>query len=112
MPTDRHDRLLYRLIGERVKKFRRGKLTQEQLADLVSVARSSITNLENGRQRVPLHQIMRVASALGCELRDLMPTMAEMGLSQSGAEAFRDDVQIVGEVTPAVRLFLSRYSRS
>ena len=68
---------LYRLIGERVRR-RRGDLTQNALADRIGLGRTSITNLESGTQRIPLHYLWRIAEALGCEVSDLIPTRAEL----------------------------------
>lgn len=111
MPTEQHDRRLYRLVGQRVRQLRGDDLTQEELANLAGVARTSITNLELGRQRAPLHQLMRVADALGCELRDLMPSMADLELVPATADSASEEVPIVGEVTPRVRSVISRYTR-
>lgn len=71
------DERLYRLVGERVRA-RRGSLTQSQLAERVGLGRTSITNLESGSQRMPLHYLARVADALGCDLRDLLPGKEEL----------------------------------
>lgn len=107
MPTAEHDRKLYRLVGRRIRQLRGNKLTQEELANLAGVARTSITNLERGRQRAPLHQLMRIADALGCEIHDLLPTMAELDLA--GERTALTYKTIVGDVTPRVRSVLSKY---
>lgn len=48
-------------------------MTQRKLALEAHVARASIANLEGGRQKVPLDQIVRIAAALHVDYRDLLP---------------------------------------
>jgi transcriptional regulator with XRE-family HTH domain len=67
----------YELVGERVRAHRKD-LTQQKLADLIGVKRTSITNLERGRQNVPLHFLLRLARALGCEMGELLPAPEEL----------------------------------
>lgn len=54
------------------------ELTQERLAARVGLSRTSIVNVEAGRQRVPLHQLYRIAGALGMEPADLLPPAPEV----------------------------------
>lgn len=64
---------LYRGVGKRVRLLRtRARMTQEQLADSLGVTRSSIANLEAGRQRSPLHLYVGIAQALGVSMTDLV----------------------------------------
>lgn len=77
MTGESFEDLLYRLIGERVRS-RRGSLTQNELAERVGLGRTSITNLESGTQRMPLHYLWRIAEALGCEVAELIPTHEEL----------------------------------
>lgn len=75
---------LYRLVGERVQRLRRkADLTQEGLANRVSMTRTSITNLEKGRQKLPLHQLLHVAEALDVDLKDLIPAREELGIAKT-----------------------------
>lgn len=53
-------------------------MTQEELASIVGVARTSITNLEIGKQHLPLHHLMTVAEALDAQLLELIPSEAEL----------------------------------
>lgn len=73
---------LYNLIGRRVRKRRTElHLTQDQLAARVQgVRRASIANLETGRQRVPLEELIRIATALDFDdYRELLPDPSELG---------------------------------
>ena len=75
--NDELETLLYHLIGERVRA-RRGSMTQTELADRVGVGRTSITNLELGQQRMPLHYLVRIAEALDSDVRELIPSREEL----------------------------------
>lgn len=64
----------YAEIGRRVRKARdKCGLTQEALATLVSLTRTSITNIEKGRQKLLAHTIMDLAVALRISPAALLP---------------------------------------
>jgi transcriptional regulator with XRE-family HTH domain len=65
---------LYEQFGRRVKKARlAAKLTQEEVASRVGLKRTSITNIERGRQHIVLHQLFLLASAVGVSPGELLP---------------------------------------
>lgn len=65
---------LYSEFGQRLRKVRADAgLTQKQVADRVGLKRTSITNIERGRQHIALHQLFLLASAVGCQPQDLLP---------------------------------------
>lgn len=56
---------LWQTIGERVRDARYDAcMTQGELAELVFVTRTSIVNLEAGRQRMPVDQLIKIARVL------------------------------------------------
>lgn len=61
-------------------------MTQEGLASLVSLTRTSITNIEKGRQKILLHTIVDIASTLRVAPADLLPE------SKSAPENELDDL--------------------
>ena len=64
----------YEDVGRRIRKARKDrKLTQEDLASLVSLTRTSITNIEKGRQKLLLHTLAQIAHALHVEPANLLP---------------------------------------
>lgn len=68
---------LYCEIGSRVRKAReRLGLSQEWLAGTAGLTRTSITNLEAGRQRTQVHVLMVIAARLGVSLVSLFPPEA------------------------------------
>jgi transcriptional regulator with XRE-family HTH domain len=69
---------LYQLVGKRINEARKKipGMTQEQLGRLVSLTRTSITNIEHGKQKLLLHTLCDIADALGVEPAQLLPIQA------------------------------------
>ena len=68
------DDRIYRVFGSRLRELReKASVTQEELARRVDFSRTSITNIEKGRQRVLFHQFVNMADALNVEPTALMP---------------------------------------
>jgi transcriptional regulator with XRE-family HTH domain len=56
-------------VGAGIKQLRKARgLTQAQLAELIGVERTSITNVEKGQQRLGLDLLDKLAAALGMKL--------------------------------------------
>lgn len=69
------EKALYRHLGRAVAA-RRNELTlsQDQVAAKLGLSRASIANLENGRQRIMVHQLFRLVDALNLKsILDLVP---------------------------------------
>lgn len=61
-------------LGRKIREARQKKsLTQEALATLVSLTRTSVTNIEKGRQQVLVHTLADIAAALEVSPEVLMP---------------------------------------
>lgn len=59
---------IYKELGKRIKIARRRVgMNQECLADRVGLVRTSVVNIEAGRQRILFHQIKNIAKALKLE---------------------------------------------
>lgn len=66
--------LLYVEFGRLVRQHRRRlQLTQIDLGRRIGLTRTSVTNIESGRQRVLLHQMFLIAEALGVTPTALLP---------------------------------------
>ncbi|MEV7084125.1 helix-turn-helix transcriptional regulator [Streptomyces sp. NPDC093516] len=64
----------YEAFGERVRKARATQgLNQQELGSAVGLNRTSISNIEKGRQRVALHMLFEFATALRVEPESLLP---------------------------------------
>lgn len=65
---------LYRRFGELVRQHRTNAgLTQEEVGSRVDLSRTSITNIEKGRQKVLLHQLFSLAAAFETSPASLLP---------------------------------------
>lgn len=72
-------RRLYEEMGSRIKHQREAAgLTQEGVAVRVGLSRTSITNIEAGRQALTVHGLYRLASALSVEPSQLLPPDAAL----------------------------------
>lgn len=65
---------LYSAFGEHFRKLRKtAGLTQEDVAERVGLTRTSVTNIERGRQHISLHQLYLLAAAVGRDPTELLP---------------------------------------
>jgi transcriptional regulator with XRE-family HTH domain len=63
----------YEQLGKNLATARRRiRLTQDRLAAAVEMSRTSITNIEKGRQIVPVHLLARLAQTLNVTVTDLL----------------------------------------
>jgi DNA-binding XRE family transcriptional regulator len=72
-----NDSKLHRLIGETLRDRRKQTgMTQTDLASKVGLLRTSITNIEAGRQKPPIQVLYNICLVLGIEAREILPTNA------------------------------------
>jgi transcriptional regulator with XRE-family HTH domain len=71
---------LYRAFGKLVQRNRKRQpgLTQEKLGEKVNLSRTSITNIEKGRQHIALHQLFAIAEALKTRPEALLPAPVDV----------------------------------
>jgi len=92
----------YRQVGQRIRNLRQKKtdLTQESLAQSVGLTRTSLTNIEKGRQKILLHTFSRIAAALGVSPIELLP--------QGSGILEKMGVDVPASITQTVRGFIER----
>jgi len=74
-------------FGIRLRQARnRARLTQETLARRIGLTRTSVSNIESGRQRIPLHTLIQFASALGVKPASLLPRAAPRRAQEADPE--------------------------
>jgi transcriptional regulator with XRE-family HTH domain len=57
---------IYLVIGRSIREAREAEgLTQDELAGLVGCGRTTIVNIEAGRQRILVHKLVEIAENLG-----------------------------------------------
>lgn len=92
-------------IGARIRAAREmAGLTQAQLATRIDMTRSSVANLEAGRQGVPIARLASLGRVLDLDLTGLVPagvTVARNGSSSAGADA---EVSAMVRITEAFAL--------
>ena len=67
---------LYRRLGRAVADRRRELgLTQSTVAEMLGFSRASLANLENGRQRIMVHQLFALVNAL--KLKSILALVPE-----------------------------------
>jgi transcriptional regulator with XRE-family HTH domain len=72
--SDREIDDFYVTVGSKVRSMRINVgISQMMLAKRIGFTRSSVANLEAGRQRVALHLFVRIAHALGSDPCQLLP---------------------------------------
>ena len=72
-------------FGRAVRQLRRERgMTQAELATRLNLGRTSITNLEKGRQSPPLSLLPEIAGALGVDLLRLVAIAGQGGGADAG----------------------------
>ena len=85
IPNEQIYELMGKLIRSRRKKL---NLTQDDLARRVNLMRTSITNIEKGRQKIQVHTLFDLAAALEVDPVTLIPS-----LKASETDIFRERVK-------------------
>lgn len=69
---------LYARIGDHLKTAREQRgISQFDLAAAIGVTRSSVANIESGRQRIQVHALIAACQALGCDPADIISRALE-----------------------------------
>lgn len=103
---------LYKTMGQRIRELRlarqgaNGALTQAELAKAVGLERTSITNLEKGSQKVPLHVLYAVCKALNVDVADVLPPLSDVVPRESSIQL--DLISASAEQASAGRPILSK----
>jgi len=99
-----HDRL-YALIGERIRSIREAqtpRMSQGELARVLSLKRTSITNIENGQQRLTLEAIYRLCERFGLEVSDVVPLISDVARAEAQPVIVGGHAQQLGVKTARV----------
>ncbi|EKF9436122.1 helix-turn-helix domain-containing protein [Vibrio cholerae] len=68
------NKMLAIAVGKRILKVRKAKsLSQDKLAILAKVDRSYIGRIERGEVNITLEKLYKIAEALGCDPKELIP---------------------------------------
>jgi len=75
------DKKLYALLGERIKRLRRmqsPEMNQEKLGQILGLTRTSITNIERGKQKLTVDALYKLCETFSVEVSALMPALSEV----------------------------------
>ena len=101
------------LIGLHIKELRKHKgLSQEKLAELMSISPKYLSNIERGKENPTLDMFMKLASALGIEISEIFNYSREksskelrqmvMGLIKDGDTK---QLKLFAEIAKAISMF-------
>ncbi len=63
---------LKKLLGRKIQELRKNKkIKQDELAEKINIATRNLSNIETGRCFPSPDNIEKIASALGCKIKDL-----------------------------------------
>lgn len=66
------------VLGEKIKRHRKARdLTQSDLAGALGLTRTSIANIEAGKQHTGIDTLYHIAQLLGVDVGDLLPSLSE-----------------------------------
>lgn len=104
---------LYQLVGERIRDARnRARLSQAKLAEKLQMSRTSVVNIEAGRQRLPLHVLWQVAKELETEAALLLPRQSDYQEQTQPISLSEDMIEKIEEAAngdPATRINLTNF---
>lgn len=81
------------LVGGELRKRREAAgISQSALADALQLSRSSVTNIEMGRQPLSVQHLYIAAQVLGLSARDLLPEAGHCGRSSGRQSKEAEDL--------------------
>ena len=73
LPTDKLNIYANRLVGKRLKEFRKSKnIKQYELADRLNLTPQQISNYEIGTNQIPFDVLVKIAFVLDCSCADIL----------------------------------------
>lgn len=104
----------FRLIGRRVREIRKsGKFSQMDLAERTGLSVSYVSMVENGRRKVSLDALIRIANILGVTVDELLngnqlynPTEYQTDMDLLLADCSNYEKRIIYELVKAVKTIL------
>lgn len=75
------DQKLYAFIGERIRQIREThspRMSQQELAEILKLKRTSVTNIERGNQKPTLDALYLLCEHFGLKLENVLPPVSEV----------------------------------
>ena len=74
----------YKLVGTKITNYRKErKMSQAAFATRLGLSRSSIVNIELGRQHTPPHVLWQIAQVFALPINELFPSKEELDIFSS-----------------------------
>ena len=107
----------YSQLGRRIKRYRqKAHLTQEQLADKIDVATSTIAHAENGTSKPSLPLLLKAANALNvtldqlvCDSLPVIDTYLEKDIADLLADCSTAEKQILRDIVAVTKETLRKH---
>lgn len=100
---------LQETLSQNIKLYRKGKFTQETLAEKIGVSSQNINNIEGKRRFPRTDTLVKIADALGVEVYQLfVPQNTTPIVIEENDENERIRSEIQKEVVESVRLTLNK----
>ena len=107
------DRNFYIILGNKIRLARKEKgVDQESLAKCLNLSRTSVINIEKGRQRPSIHQIWLMAYHLQFPILDLIPPPDLQVSINSWTEKVENHLEIADDVQKKIVLNFISATRS
>ncbi len=88
----------YKAIGARIKARRRElKITQETLAEMLSVSIGYVSQVERGATKISLDLLARISDVLKCDISQLVSGSAYNGKEYLSTEIFQKYERLTAE---------------
>jgi transcriptional regulator with XRE-family HTH domain len=106
MDSNEWESEFYNEFGLRVRNARgRAGMTQADLASRLHLTRSSVANLESGRQRIQIHLLVLLAEALDVSMEEVLPEV-DRSVSETTGGGLLNEIDMNG-IPDASRRFLA-----
>lgn len=81
----------YEEVGRQIRDLRAARgMSQGDLASALSLTRTSVTNIERGRQRILVHTLYELSEILGVDPIELFPMRDSLSVSEAADLLPRD----------------------
>jgi DNA-binding XRE family transcriptional regulator len=96
---------LYESIGDRIRQLRETqtpRMSQSDLARILGLQRTSVTNIELGKQKPTLDTLLRLCEHFALEIDAIVPRLREVSLIQAHSVIVGGKTQEVGAKTASL----------
>jgi DNA-binding XRE family transcriptional regulator len=93
---------LYVLVGDKIRQIREAqmpRMSQGDLAKILDLQRTSVTNMELGKQKPTLETLLRLCEHFSLEIDAIVPRIREVSVIQAHSVIIGGKAQEVGAKT-------------